>query len=116
LATSILERMSVLSTPAAMVGATEVFTSPQWASSPSAAPAGSSSVQRAEDDSTTVARAAAPAPTTDHAPATEQGRPSDQYLSNLSRWLYPLIRYRLKGDLREDRERAGLLTDHYRRW
>jgi hypothetical protein len=43
-------------------------------------------------------------------------RPSDQDLTNLSRWLYPLIKYRLKGELREDRERAGLLTDHYRRW
>ena len=43
-------------------------------------------------------------------------RPSDEDLTNLSRWLYPLIKYRLKGDLREDRERAGLITDHYRRW
>ncbi len=44
------------------------------------------------------------------------GRPSDEDLSNLSRWLYPLIKYRLKGELREDRERAGLLTNHYGRW
>ena len=41
---------------------------------------------------------------------------TDEELTNLSRWLYPLIRYRLKGELREDRERAGLLTEHYRRW
>jgi hypothetical protein len=49
---------------------------------------------------------------------TESGmpRPTDEDLTNLSKWLYPLIRYRLKRELREDRERAGLLTDHYRRW
>jgi hypothetical protein len=64
-----------------------------------------------------------PAPT-NQAAATGQAeaagpfstRPSDHDLNNLSRWLYPLIKYRLKGDLREDRERAGLLTDHYRKW
>jgi hypothetical protein len=52
-----------------------------------------------------------PAEAAHHSP-----RPSDHDLNNLSRWLYPLIRYRLKGELREDRERAGLLTDHYGRW
>jgi hypothetical protein len=30
--------------------------------------------------------------------------------------MYPLISYKLKGELREGRERAGLVTDHYRRW
>jgi hypothetical protein len=74
-------------------------------------------MQRAELDSQPNQTTAAPTPE----PATqgtEAGlpRPSDEDLSNLSRWLYPLIRYRLKRELREDRERAGLLTDHYRRW
>ena len=64
----------------------------------------------------TLPVAPAPAPTSDGHTAPSMARPSDEDLSNLSRWLYPLIRYRLKGELREDRERAGLLTDHYRRW
>ncbi len=43
-------------------------------------------------------------------------RPPDADLDRLSSWLYPLIRFRLRKELREDRERAGLLTDLYRRW
>ena len=43
-------------------------------------------------------------------------RPSDADLSKLVRWLYPLISFRIRGELRENRERAGLLTDSYRRW
>jgi hypothetical protein len=49
-------------------------------------------------------------------PSAPLPRPSDADLDNLSRWLYPLIRFRLRKELREDRERAGLLTEHYRRW
>jgi hypothetical protein len=43
-------------------------------------------------------------------------KPSDADLSKLARWLYPLISFRIRGELRENRERAGLLTDSYRRW
>lgn len=114
LAATILERMSALSTPAGLAGSTEVFTSHQWAPSSSPAPVSAGSVQRAAEGSTMVAPDQSP--NGDQGHSSGKGRPSDEELSNLSRWLYPLIRYRLKGDLREDRERAGLLTDHYRRW
>jgi hypothetical protein len=43
-------------------------------------------------------------------------RPSDRELANLSYWLYPLISHKIKGELREGRERLGMITDHYRRW
>jgi hypothetical protein len=72
-------------------------------------------IQRAEE--VAAPAAAAPQPETpEHQGHSSMTRPSDEDLTNLSKWLYPLIKYRLKGELREDRERAGLLTDHYRRW
>jgi hypothetical protein len=43
-------------------------------------------------------------------------RPDEADLSKLARWLYPLISYWIRAELREGRERAGLLTDTYRRW
>ena len=76
-------------------------------------------MQRAEE---VVVQTADPRPSSQPTPAPPEAgaepskRPSNEDLNNLSRWLYPLIRYQLKGELREDRERAGLLTDHYRRW
>jgi hypothetical protein len=110
LAATILERMSVLSTPA-NAGTTEVYTSP-W--SPSPAPdVAVGPVQRATDTTPSLDTSSAPAPAEGGGSMT---RPSEEDLSNLSRWLYPLIKYRLKGDLREDRDRAGLLTNHYGRW
>jgi hypothetical protein len=116
LAASILDKMSALSTPAAAGGTTEVFT-PSWSPSPTPAPAATGGgIQRAEE----FVAPAANAPASAAAPEENRGhtaaRPSDEDLTNLSRWLYPLIKYRLKGELREDRERAGLLTDHYRKW
>jgi hypothetical protein len=111
LAATILEKMSALSTPGAMSGSTEVYTSP-W--SPSPAPVAIGPVQRAPESTASIDGPPAPA-----AAPLEDGsmaRPSDEDLSNLSRWLYPLIKYRLKGELREDRERTGLLTNHYGRW
>jgi hypothetical protein len=77
------------------------------------------SIQRAVDvgnEQQSDAQVASGDPATESHEGPLATRPSDQELQNLSRWLYPLIRYRLKGELREDRERAGLLTDHYRRW
>jgi hypothetical protein len=117
LTASVLERMSALAGPPAVGQPTEVFSAP-WASSPAPAPAPSGGdVQRAEEFARPLfgsATAPATAQQVQESPFTR--RPSDQELTNLSRWLYPLIKYRLKGELREDRERAGLLTDHYRRW
>jgi hypothetical protein len=109
--------MSALASPTAVGQATEVFSTP-WSSSPAPAPAPSGGgVQRAEEFATPLfSNSPAPA-NAQQAQASPFGRrPSDQELTNLSRWLYPLIKYRLKGELREDRERAGLLTNHYRRW
>jgi Domain of unknown function (DUF4157) len=78
---------------------------------PVASPPGLSSVQRASE---------VPNPPEPASPAEPEGmfatRPSESDLSHLARWLYPLISYRIKGELRENRERAGLLTDNYRRW
>ena len=78
----------------------------------------SAPIQRAEQPvvQTQPIPTSQPTPAPQGAGAEPSPRPSDQDLNNLSRWLYPLIRYRLKGELREDRERAGLLTDHYGRW
>jgi hypothetical protein len=96
---------------------TQVFGQPPSAPAPAPATPAPPSVQRAD-------LLPAPAPAGPAEAGAGQGgqggpfarRPSDHELTNLSRWLYPLIKYRLKGELREDRERAGLLTDHYRRW
>ena len=109
LATSIMQRMTTLTSP--RYPQTEVVTAP--AAVPAAAAA--AAVQRASIDAPAAppAHAVPPEPAT---PTTAMPRPSDEDLSNLSRWLYPLIKWRLKSDLREDRERAGLLTDNYRRW
>lgn len=84
---------------------------------PMAAPAmGAVGVQRAEVDSAPPVAGPPASPAPEGAVGGSMSRPSDEDLTNLSRWLYPLIKYRLKGELREDRERAGLVTDHYRRW
>lgn len=116
-ADSIIERLSVLGTPGApgQPGGQAALPQQITISAPAAPAMSGAPVQRAPDETPTVE---APAP-----PALPGGlsagpleRPDDADLSNLSRWLYPFIRYRLKGELREDRERAGLLTDHYRRW
>jgi hypothetical protein len=114
LANTILERLTEITSPAA--------TPPQLVTptlTPAAPAMGGGSVQRAPEGGPDTALAMAPTEPEAVPGESEEGsmkRPSDADLSNLSRWLYPLIRYRLRGELREDRERAGLLTDHYRRW
>jgi hypothetical protein len=122
LAVSILDKMSVLSsqtpaTPTVFSAQQPPSLSPSWsAPSPPPAPA---TVQRAAEpvvQTVDIAPASPSAPAPPGPGAQPSPRPSDHDLNNLSRWLYPLIRYRLKGELREDRERAGLLTDHYGRW
>jgi hypothetical protein len=118
LAASILERMSVLSGPGMGQVASEVFTPASWSMGPTSGPAmAGGGVQRAEEAVPAVAPAPTPAATNpEENTQASMNRPSDEDLTNLSRWLYPLIRYKLKGELREDRERAGMLTDHYGRW
>ncbi|HET6915497.1 MAG TPA: DUF4157 domain-containing protein [Acidimicrobiales bacterium] len=115
LAATLIERMSTVTSPGSP-GTTETYTA-AWAPAPTAAPA-AQFVQRAEDSPTAVVPAPTTTPdaTSGQQPSTSLERPSDEELTKWSQWLYPLIRYRLKGELREDRERAGLLTDHYRRW
>lgn len=61
-------------------------------------------------------------PPADPAPAADPGvgvkameKPSEEDLDKLTGWLWPLMRFRLRKELRDDRERAGLLTDLYRR-
>jgi hypothetical protein len=71
-------------------------------------------VQRAVEAPPEAALAAGGAEGEAQGPFVE--RPSEPDLARLARWLYPIISYRLKGELKEDRERAGLLTDSYRRW
>jgi hypothetical protein len=97
---------------------TQVFVAPApSASVPAPAPPAPAPVQRADPlPAQPPANQAQASTGQDGQGALFANRPSDQELTNLSRWLYPLIKYRLKGELREDRERAGLLTDHYRRW
>jgi hypothetical protein len=71
-----------------------------------------------------LAKEPAPAPAPTPEPPSQGGddggslfaeRPSDADLSKLVRWLYPLISFRMRGELRENREQAGLLTDSYGR-
>jgi hypothetical protein len=117
LAASILDRVSALTGQPATPGATIEFTPESWSMGPAPAPAMTGGgIQRAEDVAPPVANPPTPAPKPDEQVAGSMSRPSDEDLTNLSKWLYPLIKYRLKGELREDRERAGLVTDHYRRW
>lgn len=70
-------------------------------------------VQRAEEPPAKANDSAA-APPLGASPFSE--RPSDADLSKMSGWLYPLISFRIRRELREDRERAGLLTNSYGRW
>jgi hypothetical protein len=120
LAASLLERMSALGAPAPGQGVSQVFTPASFSvnTAPAPGPMGGG-VPRADEVALPAPPAGGPTaavPSTDEQAKDPMSRPSDEDLTNLSRWLYPLIKYRLKGELREDRERAGLLTDHYRRW
>jgi hypothetical protein len=118
LAATILEKLTVSSPALQTLGTTETFTSP-WAAGPAsgAAPAmAGGPVQMAGETTQTTAPPPATSGPPDQIEGSTMAKPSDTDLSNLSRWLYPLIKYRLKGELREDRERAGHLTDHYRKW
>jgi hypothetical protein len=43
-------------------------------------------------------------------------RPSETDLEKMARWLYPLISYRMRSELRDGRARTGDTTDVYGRW
>jgi hypothetical protein len=43
-------------------------------------------------------------------------RPSETDLEKMARWLYPLISYRMRSELRDGRTRTGDTTDVYGRW
>jgi hypothetical protein len=43
-------------------------------------------------------------------------RPSEIDLERMARWLYPIISYRLRSELRDGRIRSGGITDSYQRW
>jgi hypothetical protein len=115
LANTIMERLSGLTTPAP-AGLATTFGAPLPVSAPAAPVVSAGPIQRAAEAPTLPDPGPAPTGPALVDTGAPMARPSDQDLTNLSRWLYPLIKYRLKGELREDRERAGLLTDHYGRW
>jgi Domain of unknown function (DUF4157) len=124
-ADSVFQRLSAVTAPGSVPGAPPpVF--PPVALTASAAPAmAGPAIQRAPDDAAGAAVAgasagavpAAPSPPASEASGGQFGsRPPDEQLANLAEWIYPLISYRIRGELRENRERSGLLTDQYRRW
>ena len=120
LAASIFQRLSALSVPGPG-GQAPVVTSQSWvAGQPMGPTLAGAGIQRAPEPSSAPAGSPAAPPAPAAAPSGGPGpfasRPSDEELSNLTQWMYPLISYKLKGELREGRERAGLVTDHYRRW
>jgi hypothetical protein len=129
LATSLAERLtSSLTTSAAPYGdfATTVTLTPE--SVGSFAPP---MIQRAEIDAPAAPQApavsvdshtAASSSQTDSAghgstwipPQTD--RPNNRDLHRLTDWIYPMVSHKIKAELREGRERLGLITDHYRKW
>ena len=116
LAESIFQRLSSLSSPAPAQMEPTVMTSPFFPSPPAMG------IQRQTDTETptTTDSDTTSTPSTPKKSDAKDGpfgkRPSDNELANLSYWLYPLISHKLKGELREGRERLGMITDHYRRW
>lgn len=118
LAESIFQRLSSLSTPAPALMESTVMTSP-FMSTP-AFPSMGIQRQTETETTTTDTQTASTTDTTTKTPDAKDGpfgkRPSDNDLANLSYWLYPLISHKLKGELREGRERLGMITDHYRKW
>jgi hypothetical protein len=126
---TLVEQLSVLTSSASAPGLEQtVVFGPGGA--PAAAPG--TAIQRAErrawlgshrTQEPSEPAATAPAPSPEPAPDTsheETGpfsvRPDEEDLTKLARWLYPLISSKIRAELREGRERAGMLTDTYRRW
>ena len=109
-----VQKLSQMGTPTPPSGGpTTVVMSPPSVATPAPAAA----VQRASV-AELAGRFSGQAPQAPTTPETSvfSTKPSDADLSKLARWLYPLISFRIRGELRENRERAGVLTDSYRRW
>jgi hypothetical protein len=111
---TILQQLANLRTsgPGTTVERTVALPSPPVSAPPAVAAAAGAGIQR---------EAAAPPPPPAAAPADDHSslfaeRPDDADLNRLARWLYPIISYQLRAELREGRERSGLLTESYRRW
>jgi hypothetical protein len=102
----ILEQLSALTTATpTSPGSTTIVM-------PAAAPA-AAGIQRAEQEAPVQAPAA---PATEERPTLFAERPDDADLNRLARWIYPIISYLHRSELREGRERSGMLTDSYGRW
>jgi hypothetical protein len=118
LADSVFQRLSGFATSSPQLA------SPTWGGALpaiAAAPAPATAeapIQRAEEE--TPAESYPPATTATYTRSSEPRKSplerfgSEDY-SNLVEQIYPLISYRIKGELREIRERSGLITDPYRR-
>ncbi len=115
---SVAETQPLL-TPPAGFESTITIVAPPSAGSPPVAPASpapaaqAGGVQRAAEG---PALGVQPAKTPNAPQRMFDKRPDDADLHRLASWLYPLISFKIRGELRTDRERAGLLTDSYRRW
>jgi hypothetical protein len=57
-----------------------------------------------------------PSPVPDDNRSLWPRRPSETDLERMARWLYPLISYRMRSELRDGRARTGDTTDVYGRW
>jgi hypothetical protein len=123
LADSVFQRLSVFATSTPQTGSpTPGAAVPAMAAAPAPALAGAP-IQRDPIDpgmTAPVGPSSATATQTTVPPSSESSalpkqRPPEDQLSSLVEWIYPLISYRIRGELREIRERSGLITDPYRR-
>ena len=91
---------------------------PPAAASASAPALTGAGVQMATKGSEPSPAATQPSPAPLNSPDNDvfDKRPTEAQLSRLASWLYPLIVYKLRSEIRQGRERSGLLTDTYRRW
>ena len=113
--TAALLRLGALNgTPAPVTAAqAPAFAAPASAPAAAPAPAAAAPVQHAWSIRTPFTNKPKPAPVQTTSPFS--ARPSDADLAKLASWLYPLISFKIRRELKTDRERAGLLTDLYRR-
>jgi syndecan 1 len=112
---TILEQLSALKMSAPVPGgggSTPVMSPAPMSTPPPAAAAAGAAIQRAPNETTQTDQHS----TGGAQPNPFAERPDDADLSRLARWLYPILSYQLRAELREGRERSGLLTDNYGRW
>lgn len=111
LSAALMRLGAVTSGPSAPVAAPHAGGVVATVSTPAPAPAPAAPIQRAADDGQGVGVAVPPTPSR----SVFEERPSDQELDDLATWLYPLISFKIRGELWDDRQRGGLLTGFYRR-